>query len=107
MSEGIKMKKMNDYPKIEINPKNAIALKCGECCCFDWIAVNDCPNFLCALYTARPKGRKDNLKAQFWDDEKLEIIARPVIKKRTGREMSPDEKKAVALRLKKAREADS
>ena len=95
------MKKMKDYPKVEVSVKDAIALKCGECTCFDWPCVIECPSYLCPLHSARPKSRKDALKSKFWDDDKLEMIARPIIKKRASRTMTEEEKIAAGERLRK------
>lgn len=88
-------------PEIQVSVKDAIALKCLECGGNDWANVKDCPSVNCALFTARPKGRKDTLKKKFYDKND-EQIARPIIKKREmKKEMTPEQRKAASERFKK------
>lgn len=59
--------------------KNAVHIKCGECCGFDWAVVLDCPAQDCPLYHYRPKSRRDTLKARYWSDkdQRMKAIPRP------------------------------
>ena len=91
---------MKKLEKIEVSTKDAIHLKCGECCGFDWIMIVECTDILCPLHLTRPKRRRDTLKATFWDDETQQFIARPVIRKRT-KVMTEEQKKAASERFKK------
>lgn len=89
--------------KVQVSTKDAMHLKCIECCCGDWNMIIECRDQMCALFLMRPKRRRDALKAKFWNEETSQFKARPVIKKRTGRVMTEEEKKAAGERLRKIR----
>ena len=89
--------------RIQISVKDACNLKCVECCCGDWNVVLDCRDFLCAVFSVRPKRRRDALKSKFWSDELSKMIAIPVVKKRTGRTLTEEQKIEVGKRFKKYR----
>lgn len=92
--------KIRAEKEVVIPKKDLIALKCGQCVCFDWESAIKCPDRMCALHSIRPKKRKDILKATFWDDENGAMIAIPMAKKST-RKLTDEQKKAASERFKK------
>ncbi|GAB6057596.1 hypothetical protein JCM31598_07130 [Desulfonatronum parangueonense] len=75
--------------KTKITTKQAIALKCLECCCDDWDEVFQCPasgkgeTTKCFLYDLRPKKRMDDLKSIFFDKDGSRSDAAFSIKRET------------------------
>lgn len=76
--------------------KNALHIKCGECCGFDWSAVVECPATDCPLYHYRPEGRRDTLKARYWSDKDQRMKAIPKPRKRT---MTEEQRRAASERM--------
>lgn len=68
-----------------ISPLRAIRLKCLDCCCQQRNEVKDCTAANCPLFNFR-LGKNPNRKS-------------------SGRVMTDEQKQAVALRLKQARES--
>lgn len=97
-----KRTRKSKLPEIEVSARDAMNLKCLECCCGDWGVVLDCKDQMCALLLMKPKRRRDALKAKFWNDETTQLIARPKVKSRS-RTMTEEQKKAAGERMRKIR----
>ena len=80
--------------------KEAIALKCGDCCAFDGAMILDCDSTDCPLVNFRPESRPDGLKKKYWSEKLGQMKALPVPRKRT---MTEEQRRLAAQRLNAAR----
>lgn len=80
--------------------REALSLKCLDCCGGDSTLAVDCDSPDCPLVHFRPEARPDTLKKKYWSEKHGRMKALPTPRKRV---LTDDQKAAAAERLRNVR----